>query len=282
MSKENTFYFSHDYNTRSDMKIQRLITKKGYLGYGLFWALIENLYNNANALPLEYDVIAFDLRTDEDTIKTLINDFDLFVIKDGFFGSDSVQRRLDERNLKSTKARQSALNRWKKPKEDANALPTQSDSNAIKENKLNENINEDIEVDILEEDDKDSKLLLKKVNPSSDLANNEYYKVAEAFRRLFIKNREEQGIKSHANLEKAKYYDWVDEIRLMIEKDKFTIDQLRNIYDFLDGNTEQAIFWKPNIQSIDKLRSQFDKLIFAMNKDKQKQKIIKKQNTFTA
>ncbi len=135
MSKENTFYFSHDYNTRSDMKIQRLITKKGYLGYGLFWALIENLYNNANALPLEYDVIAFDLRTDEDTIKCLINDFDLFIIKDGYFGSNSVQRRLDERNLKSEKARESALNRWKKPKEDASALPTQSDSNAIKESK---------------------------------------------------------------------------------------------------------------------------------------------------
>ena len=126
MSKENTFYFSHDYNTRSDMKIQRLITKKGYLGYGLFWALIENLYNNANALPLEYDVIAFDLRTDEDTIKCLINDFDLFIIKDGYFGSNSVQRRLDERNLKSEKARESALNRWKKTKEDASgfaALP---------------------------------------------------------------------------------------------------------------------------------------------------------------
>ena len=138
MSKENTFYFSHDYNTRSDMKIQRLITKKGYLGYGLFWALIENLYNNANALPLEYDVIAFDLRTDEDTIKCLINDFDLFIIKDGYFGSNSVQRRLDERNLKSEKARESALNRWKKPKEDASALPTQSDSNAIKESKVKE------------------------------------------------------------------------------------------------------------------------------------------------
>lgn len=131
-------------------------------------------------------------------------------------------------------------------------------------------------------DTNNNNILLGKINPLDELANNEYYKVAEAFRQLFIKNREEQGVKSHANLEKAKYYDWIDEIRLMIEKDKCTIDQLRDIYDFLNGNTEQAIFWKPNIQSIDKLRSQFDKLIFAMNKDKIKQKAIKKQNTFTA
>ena len=104
MSKENTFYFSHDYNTRSDMKIQRLITKKGYLGYGLFWELIENLYNNENALSLEYDVIEFDLRKDEDNIKCLINDFDLFIIKDGYFFSNSFQIILDERNLKSQKS----------------------------------------------------------------------------------------------------------------------------------------------------------------------------------
>lgn len=138
MAKDNTFYFSHDYNSRSDVKIQKLIAKKGYLGYGLFWALIENLYNNANELPLDYDVIAFELRTDEDNIKSIINDFDLFIVNGDFFGSNSVQRRLEERDLKSQKARESANNRWKKNKENANALQTKSDSNAIKESKLKE------------------------------------------------------------------------------------------------------------------------------------------------
>lgn len=138
MSKENTFYFSHDYNTRNDIKIQRLISKKGYLGYGLFWALIENLYINANALPLDYDVIAFDLRTDSDTIKSIVEDFELFTINGSYFGSDSVQRRLDERSKKSEKARESALNRWNKSESNANALQPQSDSNAIKESKVNE------------------------------------------------------------------------------------------------------------------------------------------------
>jgi hypothetical protein len=129
------------------------------------------LYNNANALPLEYDVIAFDLRTDEDTIKCLINDFDLFIIKDGYFGSNSVQRRLDERNLKSEKARESALNRWKKPKEDASALPTQSDSNAIKESKGKESKGKESK-DELEKEEKEGKelFLLEKETKEENLS----------------------------------------------------------------------------------------------------------------
>ena len=132
---KDTFYFSHDYNTRNDIKIKRLIAKHNYLGYGIFWAIIEDLYNNANALPLDYDCIAFDLRADVDIVKSIINDFDLFVFSDGFFGSNSIQKRLDERNLKSIKARESALNRWNKSDRNANALQTQYEGNAIKERK---------------------------------------------------------------------------------------------------------------------------------------------------
>ena len=59
MSKD-TFYFSHDYNVRNDIKIKKLINKHGFLGYGLFWAIIEDLYNNTNVLPMDYECIAFD------------------------------------------------------------------------------------------------------------------------------------------------------------------------------------------------------------------------------
>lgn len=135
---KETYYFSHDYNSRSDNKIKRLILKHGFLGYGLFWAIIEDLYQNANALRTDYESIAYDLRTDENTIKSIINDFDLFVFDKDNFGSLSVQRRLEERNQKSLKARESASKRWNKNKDDANAMPTQSECNAIKDNKEKE------------------------------------------------------------------------------------------------------------------------------------------------
>ena len=134
MSKE-TFYFSHDYNARNDIKIKRLIVKHGYVGYGIFWALIEDLYQNANALPLDYDCIAYDLRVGSDMIESIINDFDLFEVDDDTFCSLSVQRRLDKRNEKSMKARQSAMKRWGG---DAKALRKKSEGNAIKERKVKE------------------------------------------------------------------------------------------------------------------------------------------------
>ena len=110
--------------------------KHGVTGYGLFWMFIEDLYNNANALPTDYEGIAYEYRVDENLVKSLINDFGFFEIKNGYFGSISVQKRIEERDAKSEKARKSAFARWDKteeePKEDANAMQTQSDSNAIK------------------------------------------------------------------------------------------------------------------------------------------------------
>jgi len=134
--KKETFYFSHDYTARSDEKIKNLIYDFGYEGYGIYWSLIEELYQNANALRTNYKRIAFDMRVDENTIKSIIENFDLFIVENEFFGSLSVQRRLDMRTDKSSKARESAQKRWTK---DANALPTQSEGNAIKESKVNEN-----------------------------------------------------------------------------------------------------------------------------------------------
>jgi hypothetical protein len=137
MAKDNTFYFSHDYSVRSDIKIKALIRKHKYLGYGLFWAIVEDLYNNANALPMDYDGIAFDLHTEPNTIKSIIEGFDLFVINDGVFSSESVKSRLEFREKKTLNAKKSANYRWSKNNEDANALQTHSESNAIKESKVN-------------------------------------------------------------------------------------------------------------------------------------------------
>ena len=133
----DTFYFSHDYNARTDSKIKRLIAKHGMTGYGIYWAIVEDLYQNANALPTDYESIAFDLRAEQKTIKSIINDFELFQVEGKLFGSTSVQRRLKERDEKSTKARDSARVRWER---NTDAMRTHSDGNANKgkESKGNE------------------------------------------------------------------------------------------------------------------------------------------------
>ena len=135
MAKDSSFYFSHDYNARNDGKIKKLLRTHGMLGYGIFWAIVEDLYNNANALHLDYESIAFDLRADSEVVKSVISDFELFEIKDIIFASTSVQRRLNQRNTKSIKARESANKRWNVEEINANALRTESEPNAIKERK---------------------------------------------------------------------------------------------------------------------------------------------------
>ena len=188
---KDTFYFSHDYNSRADEKIKLLIRKHGFLGYGIFWAIIEDLYNNANALRTDYEGIAFDLRVDIKIVKSVINDFDLFIIKDDFFGSFSVQRRLEERSARSKKARESANYRWSKLKDDANALKddanamrTQCDSNAIKERKGKESKVKEIK------DNKDIDLIKNEISKLSNNYAEENFRAFEKWRDYLEKQHD--------------------------------------------------------------------------------------------
>ncbi|MGA6117454.1 Lin1244/Lin1753 domain-containing protein [Sphingobacterium anhuiense] len=142
MTKE-TYYFSHDYGSRNDPKLVKVLMRLGQEGKGVYWDLVEMLYEQGGYLMLsDCDSYAFALRTSEQCIASLINDFGLFENDGEKFWSNSVLNRLDKREAKSLKAKQSALKRWNKAdsnanasKNYANALPSQSDPNALKERK---------------------------------------------------------------------------------------------------------------------------------------------------
>jgi len=135
---KESFYFSHDYNSRTDPKIKKLIKNHGMQGFGIFWAIIEDLYNNDNSIPLDIEGMSYDLRSNEDVVKSVIFDYNLFVVSDEIVSSNSVRCRLNKRNEKSIKASESAKIRWNKSESNAIALPMQSESNAIKGNKEKE------------------------------------------------------------------------------------------------------------------------------------------------
>lgn len=119
---KETFYFSHDYHARDDEKIIRLIKKEGYEGYGLYWALVEMLYEQEGYMQLDCDCIAFALRTDSDRINNIIQNYDLFKFKDDKFFSDSVIKRLEKRKNIGEKYRQNAFKRWDKTSRDKEEL----------------------------------------------------------------------------------------------------------------------------------------------------------------
>ena len=84
--------------------------------------------------------------------------------------------------------------------------------------------------------------------------NPDYFEIAKSFVALFRNNLIEAGA-STKNVDKAKG-TCIDDIRLMIETDGYTIDDLREVYSFLRKDE----FWKQNILSTSKLRKQMDKL----------------------
>jgi hypothetical protein len=147
---KDSLYFSHDYDCRQDPKIKRLLTRHGAAGYGVFWGIVETLYQQGGYYSVDdSDCIANDLNSDVKLVISIVNDFGLFKKKGKLFFSDSVLRRLKLREEKSLKAKKSASKRWENmqthTERNANAMHTQSDGNAnkeikqIKENNDNKN-----------------------------------------------------------------------------------------------------------------------------------------------
>jgi hypothetical protein len=126
---KEAYYFPHDYNARNDLKMERLIQAQGMEGVGLFWCLVEMLYEEGGELKrIDLPIIARKLHIH---IKTLDKVLENYGLSEKVW-SNSVKVRLNLRKAKTESARLSALSRWN---DDANAMRTQCDGNAIKERK---------------------------------------------------------------------------------------------------------------------------------------------------
>lgn len=114
---KETFYFSHDYHARSDPKIVKLIQKRWWEGYWIYWWIIEKLYEAEWSIEKDYELLAYEFRTTEDIIESIVTQFSLFSITDEFIESKSVNDRLAKRIEKSEKAKNNAMERWGKKEE---------------------------------------------------------------------------------------------------------------------------------------------------------------------
>ena len=120
-------YFLHESTSFQDYKIIKMRSKLGIESYGIFWAVLELLFNEENKLCIDdYDALAFSLQCDSSKLKQVIEDFDLFVLEDGCFYSKRLNNHIEDINNKSTKAKESASKRW----DNATAMRSHSDSNA--------------------------------------------------------------------------------------------------------------------------------------------------------
>lgn len=113
--KEINNYFSHDANARNDEKLLRLRMKHGAAGYGVYFMILERLRGESGYRSVrDYNAIAYDFRVDASLVKSVVEDFGLFVIAEdgkGFY-SESFLRRMEYKDAVREKKRDAAYARW--------------------------------------------------------------------------------------------------------------------------------------------------------------------------
>lgn len=141
---KNINFFPHDYNARNDKKLVNLNMLGGLEFIGLYWCLIELMYESENGriYSSECERIAFELRTQCDKIFSVLHT-DLFIFENDYFISTSQQKRAEIINKKKAANAAAARVRWGS---DANAKQTQSKRKANVRNKVNNIIKQNKEI----------------------------------------------------------------------------------------------------------------------------------------
>lgn len=122
MAKES-FYFKHDYGARNDKKMVNLLKKEGLEGVGIYWCVVEMLYEEGGTLMLDdCEGIAFALRSHASRIKKVVCSYELFRNDGTKFWSESVNKRLQDREMIADRNRKNAQIGWEKKKHDATGM----------------------------------------------------------------------------------------------------------------------------------------------------------------
>ncbi len=92
------YFFNHKPSIYKDSKIQKLIFREGMAGYGIFWSLLERLCNYENQIEADYEVMAFEFRTQQELIKSIVENYGLFSIDNNIISSKLIKQRLSKQN----------------------------------------------------------------------------------------------------------------------------------------------------------------------------------------
>ena len=168
-------YFSHDSNARNSDKLIPLRMRWGAEGYGIYFMILERLREEPEYTSVkDYNMIAFDLRVDTGKVKSVIEDFGLFVFtEDGkYFYSESFKRRMTQKDEKSKKLSEAGKKgnerRWKNnagnQQENHQPIATQSPPDRI----CDENLSQE-----KKRKEKESKDNITPLSPNGDIPQGE-------------------------------------------------------------------------------------------------------------
>ena len=144
------------------------------------------------------------------------------------------------------------------------------------------NKNNKKEKNVEEEKNDKNRVLLSQVDESTlDQREKEHFQIAMAFWQLIKSNLTELNI-SVAGIENAEYKSWIDPIRLLMDNDKRSIEEIREVFSFLKDDD----FWKEQIRSTSKLRKKnkeeikyFEVLLIKSRNEQRKQHTAESQKS---
>jgi len=143
---KEAYYFSHDANARQDEKILMLRAEYGWEGYGIYWALVEMMFESGETalhhkkikgIAVSYNI---DITLLEGVINTCITE-QLFISDGENFWSDSLRRRKTKyremKDKRSEAGKKGMAKRWGKQQND-NTVITDDNTVITKNNKEKE------------------------------------------------------------------------------------------------------------------------------------------------
>ena len=92
---KNTYYFPHEYHARHDPKLEKLLFKMGCEGLGIYWCIVEILYEQGGYINIEdVEFLAHSIKSDIKKLTEVINNYGLFNKNGTKFYSETVLTRL--------------------------------------------------------------------------------------------------------------------------------------------------------------------------------------------
>lgn len=112
MPLEN-LYFRHEYNARNDPKLVKIKMKLGVEGIGIYWCLIEYLYEQKGFLSVEdIETFAYNERIDEEKVHQVIELAKFQYDKNMGYYSNGVLDRIVKREEFCLAQKNKANKRW--------------------------------------------------------------------------------------------------------------------------------------------------------------------------
>lgn len=106
-------YINHKVSNRSEYVFRKLIERKGAAAYGVYWYILEELYESGGKMLFEeIEPISKALCVRKDFVASVIKSFSLFQYDSESFWSDEVIEQIEKRQKIKDKRKEAANKRW--------------------------------------------------------------------------------------------------------------------------------------------------------------------------